>query len=112
MSNKKKTPKKKRIPRKIIIDPKTKEPMIQFGKLVTLEEMEKFFEIQYGVIHSEDYGTISTADGKYSYTVDTSDEEGRKIFAKTCYLLRKAGYEVYFGAVPRSAVNREDFGKI
>ena len=96
----------------MIIDPKTNEPMIAVGKHNTLEELEKFFEIQYGVIHTEDYGTISTADGEFSYTVDTSDEEGRKIFAKTCFLLRKAGYEVYFGSVPRSAVNREDFGKI
>ena len=107
MSKKKKLPK-----RKVIIDPKTNETMIQFGKLTTLEELEKFFEIQYGVIHTEEYGTISTSDGEFSYTVDTSDEEGRKIFAKTCFLLRKAGYEVYFGSVPRSAVNREDFGKI
>ena len=104
--------KKKKQPKKMIIDPKTKEPMIRFGKHETLEELEKFFEIQYGVIHTEEYGTISTADGEFSYTVDTSDEEGRKIFAKTCYLLRKAGHEVYFGSVPRSAVNKEDFGKI
>ena len=104
--------KKKKTHKKIIIDPKTNEPMIQFAKLTTLAEMEKFFEIQYGVIHTDEYGTISTADGKYSYTVDTSDEEGRKIFAKTCYLLRKAGYSVYFGGVPRSSVKKEDFGKI
>ncbi len=101
-------PKKKKISKKpIIIDPKTNEPMIRIGKHSTLEELERFFEIQYGVIHTDVYGTISTDDGQF-YTVDTSDEEGRKVFAKTCFLLRKAGFEVNFGGVPRSAVKKEE----
>lgn len=84
---------------------KFNEPMIKVGKMKTLAELENFFEFMYGVLNKDKYGTVFTDDGQYSYTIDTSTREGRKVMAKTCYLLRKAGYAVNFGAVPRSAVN-------
>lgn len=92
----------------IIIDPKTKEPMISIGKHSTLAEMEQFFEMLYGRIYKDKYGTLFTDDGEYFYTIDTSTEEGRKVMAKTCFLLNKAGYDVNFGGVPRSAINKEE----
>ena len=88
---------------------KSNEPMIKIGKMKTLAELENFFEFMYGVLNKDNYGTVFTADGEHSYTIDTSTREGRKVMAKTCYLLRKAGHEVYFGGVPRRAVNK-NFG--
>ena len=84
---------------------KFNEPMIKVGKMKTLEELENFFEFLYGTLNKKNYGRLWTDDGEHSYTIDTSTEEGRKVMAKTAYLLRKAGYSVNFGAVPRSAVN-------
>ena len=78
---------------------KFNEPMIKVGKMKTLAELENFFEFMYGTLNNW------TDDGEHSYTIDTSTEEGRKVMAKTAYLLRKAGYSVNFGSVPRSAVN-------
>lgn len=87
---------------------KSNEPMIKVGKLKTLPEMEKFFEKLYGGVFKEQYGRLWTDDGEYSYTIDTSTREGRKVMAKTCFLLRQAGYEVNFGGVPRKLFQQKD----
>ena len=83
---------------------KIKEPLIPIGKLKTLPEMERFFEMLYGRVYKKQYGRLWTDDGEHSYTIDTSTREGRKVMAKTCFLLRQAGYEVNFGGVPRNSV--------
>ena len=87
---------------------KTQEPMIKLGKLKTLPEMENFFEFMYGTLNKDNYGRLWTDDGEHSYTIDTSTREGRKVMAKTAYLLRKAGYSVNFGGVPRKFFQQND----
>ena len=87
------------------------EPMIIAGKLTTLEDYERFFEVHYGLLNTDKYGTLFTDDGKYNYTIDTSTEEGRKVMAKTAFLMHKAGLEPYFGGVSRELIDKQATNK-
>ena len=87
---------------------KFEEPMIKVGKMKTLAELENFFEFMYGTLNKDKFGRLWTDDGEHSYTIDTSTKEGRKVMAKTAYLLRKAGYEVNFVSVPRKIFQQND----